>query len=61
METATPDRFLTLEQVRDLHPVSRATRWRMVRDGDFPPPVRISPGRIAWRESDVRQWIAARR
>jgi len=51
------DRFLTAAELDQLHPVSRATRWRMIEKGSFPKPIRISPGRIAWRESDVRAWM----
>ena len=59
---ATPnlDRYLTLAQVESVHPVSRSTRWRMVRAGTFPRPVRLSPGRIGWREGDIRDWCLAR-
>ena len=53
-------RFLTAQEVDRVHPVSRATRWRMVRRGEFPAPVQISPGRVAWKEADVRAWLEAR-
>jgi prophage regulatory protein len=39
---------------------SDTTLWRRVRDGSFPQPIRISPGRVAWRESDIEAWITAR-
>jgi prophage regulatory protein len=39
---------------------SDTTLWRRVRAGDFPAPIRISPGRVAWRESDVNSWIEQR-
>ena len=50
------ERYLTLAEVERLHPVSRSTRWRMIKAGKFPAAVRISPGRIAWRESDISEW-----
>jgi predicted DNA-binding transcriptional regulator AlpA len=40
--------------------MGRATAWRLERAGDFPPPVKISPGRVAWRESDILAWQASR-
>jgi len=53
----SPDRFLTMEELDRIHPVSHATRWRMIEKGTFPKPVRISPGRVAWRESAVLAWV----
>jgi predicted DNA-binding transcriptional regulator AlpA len=40
--------------------VCRTTLWRMSKEGDFPKPVRISAGRIVYREEDVELWLAAR-
>jgi prophage regulatory protein len=55
------ERYLTLAEVQKIHPVSRGTRWRMVRNGTFPAPVRLSPGRVGWRESDIVRWCEQRR
>lgn len=41
----------------DVVPVSRATLWRMVRDGRFPRPIKLGPGTTCWRTSEVRQWL----
>jgi predicted DNA-binding transcriptional regulator AlpA len=38
-------------------PVSRATLWRMLRDGRFPAPVKITSRISAWRVEDVRRWM----
>ena len=54
-------RLLTVQEVDRLHPVSRTTRWRMVKRGEFPAPLQISPGRVAWKESDVRAWLETRK
>ena len=40
--------------------LSATTIWRQRRHGQFPDPVRISPGCVAWREADVESWIASR-
>lgn len=40
--------------------LSRSTIWRRIRAGDFPPPIRLSPGTKGWKASDIQQWIAAR-
>ena len=60
MANTVTDRLLTLDEVQRIHPVSRTTRWRMIRRGEFPCPLRLSPGRVGWKESDVRAWLEAR-
>lgn len=40
---------------------SSATFWRMIRDGRFPAPVRLSAGVTAWRLEDIEAWEAARK
>lgn len=46
--------------VRGLIPFSPATLWRMVADGKFPKPVKLSPRCTAWRVEDIREWMGAR-
>ena len=60
MRPVPPDPWLRWRQVRDLTGLGRTTAWRMRRDGDFPDPVPISRGRVAWRESDIVAWNATR-
>jgi hypothetical protein len=33
---------------------------RMVAREEFPPPVTLSPGRVGWRLSTIKEWIASR-
>lgn len=40
--------------------LSRATIYRLVEAGKFPAPIRITSRCIAWPESAVNEWIAAR-
>lgn len=54
------DRLLPWPKVRDLTGISRTTAWRLQKAGDFPLPVVISPGRVGWRESELRAWKASR-
>ena len=54
------ERWLGWRQVHDLTGLGRTTAWRMRREGDFPDPVPISPGRVAWRERDIAAWNATR-
>ncbi|MDQ1193885.1 prophage regulatory protein [Brevundimonas vesicularis] len=52
--------FLAWRQVRNLTGLGRTTAWRMRQAGDFPDPVSISPGRVAWRARDIAAWNASR-
>lgn len=45
-------------QVVGLLPFSRATLWRRVKDGTFPPPVKLSERTTAWSTVEVRKWMA---
>ena len=55
-----PARLLPPPVVTDRTSLSRTTLWRMVRRGEFPKPVQVSPGRVAWSEALVNAWIAAK-
>lgn len=54
------DRLLSWPRVREITGLSRTTAWRLQRAGDFPIPVRISPGRVGWRESQLETWQSSR-
>lgn len=56
---AEPERYLSWPDVQPLFGgISRTTAWRGVRAGWLPAPVPVSPGRRAWRASDVTAWQA---
>ncbi len=40
--------------------LNRTTLSRWQRDHDFPRPFRLGPNSVAWRESDIDAWLAAR-
>jgi len=50
-------RFLRIEQVLELVPVSRTTWWRGVKAKKYPQPVNISNKRRLWRESEIMRFI----
>lgn len=55
-----PDRLLlTARELRKAIGVSTTTLWRWVRDGKFPPQVRIG-SLVRWRRSEVGAWWQAR-
>lgn len=54
------DRFLSDPECEEISGLSRTTRWRMERRGEFPKRRQISPNRIAWLHSEVMEWVRNR-
>ena len=38
----------------------RSTVWRMIRQNQFPAPLRIGKNKVAWPEQQILDWIDAR-
>ncbi len=55
-----PDRFINERECRELTNLSRVTRWRLMRGGEFPAKIRLSRNRTAWRLSNVLEWMSQR-
>jgi prophage regulatory protein len=53
-------RFIRSREVVAMLGVSRTTLWRMVREGSFPRPVRISKGNAGYLLETVEAWMRAR-
>lgn len=56
------DRFISQKEVLAQTSLSRMTIYRMRQKGEFPSPVYLNKNRtrVAWRESEVQQWMASR-
>jgi prophage regulatory protein len=52
--------LLILPRILDLTTQSKSTLYRNIRLGEFPPPVKVSRNRVAWRQDDVESWLASR-
>lgn len=52
--------LLSIEEVTKIVHFSQMHIWRLRRDGAFPQPVKLGANRIAWVESEIRDWIKAR-
>lgn len=49
-----------LAKVREATALSRSELYRRIRLGEFPKPVAIGRRAVAWRDSEIQGWIAAR-
>ena len=56
----TLPRYLSPRQLQELTGLSEPTLWRMRRRGELPEPVRLSPGRVAWPENVIGDWLQSR-
>lgn len=54
------DRLLTIDEVVARIPFSRVHIYRLMKRGEFPQRVRVGERRVAWRESEIREYIESR-
>jgi len=54
------DEFWSIQIVKLKTGLSRTTLYKYIKLGLFPRQRQLGPGRIAWRASEVRQWIESR-
>jgi prophage regulatory protein len=53
-------KILRERQVRDLTGLSRVTRWRLERRGEFPQKVQLTQRCVGWLEWEVIDWLKTR-
>ena len=53
--------LLRIKSVQDLTGLRKSSLYANVKDGSFPSPVRIGKRAVAWKSSDVDQWIKTRK
>jgi prophage regulatory protein len=59
-EATPPRRALRIGKASEKTGFSESTIWRLVRQGQFPAPVRLSPGCTAWFEHEIDSWLDAK-
>lgn len=52
--------FLRLPRVLEVTGMGRATLYAKIATKEFPRPVKLGPKAVAWVESEVADWQAAR-
>ena len=52
-------RIVRMDEVSKLTGLSRATIYKKVKDGSFPPPIRLGTRAVGWRMSDIVTWLQA--
>lgn len=52
--------LLSIREVAEASGISKPTIYRRMKAGDFPRPVKLSPNRVAWYESEILAWLESR-
>jgi prophage regulatory protein len=53
-------RLLAMATVMELTTYSRPSIYRLISQGRFPVPLKLGDGKIAFRESEVLEWLESR-
>lgn len=53
-------RLIRLEDVMKMTALSRSSIYACIAEGRFPKPLRIGRRAVAWRESEILNWISSR-
>ena len=57
---ALPERLLSLPEVEQQTGLKKTTIYGLIRQGGFPPPIRLTRRASRWPASQVQSWIADR-
>ena len=52
-------KVLRLPEVCQMSGLSRATIYKKISEGGFPPPLRLGSRSVGWRLADIDEWLAA--
>ena len=53
--------FLNIKEVSELLGISVSTINRLVKKGDFPSKIKLSPGRKVFMEYQINKWIESKK
>ena len=55
--TPPTEKLLRVPEVEDLTAMKKSKLYDLVKQGQFPAPVRLGPRSVRWRLTDVQAWI----
>ena len=58
--TLEDKRLLKLNAVLSVTSISKTTLYELIRAGEFPQPLRITPQASRWRADEIDAWIESR-
>lgn len=54
------EKLVRRTEVENMTGLSRSTIYDWMKSGDFPKPVRLGTRLVAWRESELSEWLSQR-
>lgn len=61
IEQEATDRFIRLKELIKIVGYSSTSIWRRSNDGSFPKAVKLGPRAVAWRQSEIEEWMNSRK
>ena len=58
--TTTVDRFIREAECKQITGLSRTRRWELEQIGKFPKRIKLGERAVAWRLTDLMNWIEER-
>ncbi len=53
-------KMLKRDEVEEICKISRSAIYRLMREADFPEPIRVGQRAVRWRESEVKDFLDSR-
>lgn len=53
----TPERFVKLDEVKRRVGLGKSMIYRLIQEGKFPPPYKLSPLASRWSDREIAAWI----
>ncbi|EGX6956817.1 AlpA family transcriptional regulator [Aeromonas hydrophila] len=50
-------KLIKLKDVTEMTTLSKATIYRLMKQGSFPGPIRLGPKCVAWKQSEIIEWV----
>ena len=54
------ERLVRKPIVLDVTGLTNSTLYYFIKEGSFPPPVKLGKRTVAWKESEINEWINSR-
>ncbi len=59
MDNLSPVRIIRKKVVRERDGLSDTTRWRRIKEGSYPKPIRLGPNSVGWYEHEIDDYLAS--
>lgn len=53
-------RYIRRTEVEAMTGLGRSTIYKMIADGEFPKPIKLTRKAVAWPEDQIAEWLASR-